>query len=356
MLIGQKPTDEVLIDGHLCIRPSHRAESREAGQNEPMGHDVSAVNSASPVTVDEGPVKWPAIVVHGGAGAYGRVAGDPSLVGRLELGIDASLDAAWGILAQGGDALAAVIAAVRVLEDHGQFNAGRGAVPNTAGQVEMDGSVMDDSGRAGAVACVTRHSAVAAAQAVWAAEGGHSPGQRVLLLAGAGADAFAEASGVPAIEHRATGATGGPGAGPADPTPLPPASEGGTVGAVAVTADGRFAAATSTGGRAGQPPGRVGDTPIPGAGVWAEPGCAVSATGAGEAFILAGFSRMVAAGRAEGGGLPAALQAALAQVARYGGGGGGIALSADRTWAAAFVTRAMARGVRHAGGRHRVIL
>lgn len=322
-----------------------------------MGHDASAFSPASPVTVDEGPVKWPAIVVHGGAGAYERVAGDASLLGRLEAGIDASLDAAWEILAGGGDAVAAVVAAVRVLEDHGQFNAGRGAVPNTAGQVEMDGSVMDDSGRAGAVACVTGHSAVAAAQAVWAAEGGQSPGERVLLLAGAGADAFAEASGVPVIEPLAARATAGrPGAGPADPTPMPPASESGTVGAVAVTADGRFAAATSTGGRAGQPPGRVGDTPIPGAGVWAEPGCAVSATGAGEAFILAGFSRMVAAGRAAEGGLPAALQAALAQVARYGGDGGGIALSADRTWAAAFDTRAMARGVRHAGGRHRVII
>jgi isoaspartyl peptidase/L-asparaginase-like protein (Ntn-hydrolase superfamily) len=243
------------------------------------------------------------------------------------------------------------------LEDHGQFNAGRGSVSNTAGGVEMDGSVMDDRGRAGAVACVTRHSAVAAARAVWAAEGSRSPGERVLLLAGAGADAFAEASGVARIVPLvARSDPAGPGGGPADPTPRPPASGRGTVGAVAVTAAGRFAAATSTGGRAGQPPGRVGDTPIPGAGVWAQPGCAVSATGAGEAFILAGFSRMVAAGQSEGAGLPAALRAALAEVARYGGDGGGIALSGERTWAAAFDTRAMARGLCHAGGRRCVIV
>ena len=251
----------------------------------------------------------------------------------------------------------AVVAAVRVLENDGRFNAGRGAVPNTAGQVEMDGSVMDDTGRAGAVACLTGRSAVAAARAVWAADGGHSPGERVLLIAGPGADAFAAASGAPMIVPLATAVPPGQtGSGAAEPTPIPPASASGTVGAVAVTADGRFAAATSTGGRAGQPPGRVGDTPIPGAGVWAEPGCAVSATGAGEAFILAGFSRMVASGRSAGMGLPDALRAALAEVARYGGDGGGIALSADRSWGAAFDTTAMARGVRHAGGRHLVVL
>ncbi len=128
------------------------------------------------------------------------------------------------------------------------------------------------------------------------------------------------------------------------------------MGAVAVTGAGRFAAATSTGGRRGQPPGRVGDTPIPGAGVWAEPGCAVSATGAGEAFVLAGFSRLVAARQGAGAPLGTALRLALAEVARFGGDGGGIALGRDRTWGAVFDTRAMARGVRHDGGRHTVVL
>lgn len=304
------------------------------------------------VTLDSGPVVWPAIVIHGGAGSYERVHGDKRLIQRLEAAIDAALDAGWAVLAGGGDPVDAVVQAVRVLEDDGDFNAGRGAVPNTAGDVEMDGSVMDDQGRAGAVACLTGHSAVAAARAVWAAEGADPPGGRVLLLAGPGADDFAEAEGVPRIVPLARSDAGRA----ADPTPLPPASASGTVGAVAVSAAGRFAAATSTGGRAGQPPGRVGDTPIPGAGFWAEPGCAVSATGAGEAFILAGFGRLVAGALARDDDLPEAMEAGLAEVARYGGDGGGIALAADRTWAAAYDTRAMARGVRHSGGRRRVIL
>ncbi|HET6965498.1 MAG TPA: isoaspartyl peptidase/L-asparaginase [Acidimicrobiales bacterium] len=318
-----------------------------------MGTD----RARAPLTVDSGFVDWPAIVVHGGAGSYARVQQDRSLADRLATALDAALDAGWAVLVAGGDPLDAVVAAVRVMEDDGDFNAGRGSVPNTAGTVEMDGSVMDDTGRAGAVTCLTGHSAVDAARAVWRAGGEARPGQRTLLLAGQGADHFAHAHGVAALEPLAASPTGGgkrPGA--ADPPPLRPASPDGTVGAVAVSAGGRLAAATSTGGRAGQPPGRVGDTPIPGAGIWAEPGCAVSATGAGEAFVLAGFSRLVARGRAGGAPLAGAMEAALAEVGRYGGEGGGIALDGDRGWAAAFDTPAMARGLHHAGGRLRVVV
>lgn len=310
--------------------------------------------SSSPIHVDTGPVGWPAIVVHDGAGAYERAFGDRALILRLEEAVDAALDAGWAVLGSGGHPVDAAAAAVRVLEDHGDFNAGRGSVPNTAGEVEMDGSVMDGSGRAGAVACLTGHSAVAAARAVWAAEGGVSPGERVLLMAGPGADAFAAAAGVPTLVPVA-GRTGSDG-GPAAPRPLPPFSGEGTVGAVAVTVDGRFGAATSTGGRAGQPPGRVGDTPVPGAGVWADRGCAVSATGAGEAFILAGFSRLVSQRASAGDDLAGAMRTALLEVARYGGTGGGIALSGGGSWVAAYDTRAMARGLLHPGGRYRAVL
>jgi isoaspartyl peptidase/L-asparaginase-like protein (Ntn-hydrolase superfamily) len=90
--------------------------------------------------------------------------------------------------------------------------------------------------------------------------------------------------------------------------------------------------------------------------VWAAPGCAVSATGAGEAFVLAGFSRLVAEQRSDGLGLPDAMRAGLARVAGYGGHGGGIALADDGTWAGTYDTRAMARGVRHGGGRHVVVI
>ncbi|HMC39189.1 MAG TPA: isoaspartyl peptidase/L-asparaginase [Acidimicrobiales bacterium] len=293
------------------------------------------------VTVESSPVEWPAIAVHGGAGSYERLADQPGLTARVEDGVDAALDAGWAVLAAGGGAVDAVVAAVRAFEENGAFNAGRGSVPTSTGTHEMDASVMDDRGRAGAVACLTGWSAVGAAHAVWR----RSAKDGVLLLAGPGADHFAAGHDVPRlgpVSHDGT----------ADPSPL---SEQGTVGAVAVTASGRFAAATSTGGRPGQPPGRVGDTPIPGAGVWAQPGCAVSATGAGEAFILAGFSRLVGSRHSQGSDLPAALRWGLDEVARYRGNGGAVALGSDRTWAAAYDTRAMARGVRHAAGRRRAV-
>jgi isoaspartyl peptidase/L-asparaginase-like protein (Ntn-hydrolase superfamily) len=303
---------------------------------------------ASPFQVDHGSVTWPAIVVHGGAGAYARVVNGgleaDALVAELGSALAAAVEAGWHALTRSADPLGAVVAAVAYLENHGSFNAGRGSVPTTAGSVEMDAAVMDDTGRAGAVACISWHSPIRAAEAVL-----HHGGP--LLIVGPNADVFAGAAHVPTLNPA--------GARSAQVTdPAPPAtseSELGTVGAVAVSADGRFAAGTSTGGRAGQLPGRVGDTPIPGAGLWAGPGCSVSATGTGESFILAGFSRLVAGQHAAGQKLSEALRLALEAVGRFGGSGGGIAL-ADRTWAGAFTTRAMARSVCHAGGRRTMVL
>ncbi len=303
--------------------------------------------SGATIHLDHGRLLWPAVVVHGGAGTYERVTSNESdLSLRLAASVGEAVDAGWrAVSGPDCDPLMAVVAAVTCLEHDGGFNAGRGSVPTTAGTVEMDAGVMDDRGRAGGVACVSRHSAVRTARAVLALGG-------PVLLAGPRADDFAEAQGVPVLEplHTDRGGT-------ADPSPLEGlASPEGTVGAVAVTADGRFAAATSTGGRAGQIPGRVGDTPVPGAGYWAEQGCAVSATGAGEAFLLAGFGRLVGGWHSAGDPLPGALSSALRAVAGYGGDGGGIALGLDGAWAAAFNTRAMARGLRHAGGRATTIL
>lgn len=279
---------------------------------------------------------WPAILVHGGAGTYARLfengADTPSLLESLEQAIGEALDEGWRRLNEGDGALEAAVAAVQAMENHGGFNAGRGSVRNTAGDVEMDAAVMEGDGRAGTVACLQSHSPVRAAQAVLR-DG------KALILAGPNADLFAASAGVAELIPL-------PSAEPADQL-----SEQGTVGAVAVTADGRFAAATSTGGRAGQPPGRVGDTPIPGAGSWAAQNCAVAATGFGEAFVLAGFSRLVASQTVTGGDMGQALARGLEEVARFGGTGGGIALGPDATWAAAFSTKAMARGVRHAAGR-----
>jgi beta-aspartyl-peptidase (threonine type) len=295
-----------------------------------------------PFQVQQGPVTWPAIVVHGGAGAYRRIVEDgpeaATLAAELGAAIEASVDAGWDALHRGRGALAAVVAAVTYLENHGRFNAGLGSVPTTAGTVEMDAAVMDDTGRAGAVACIGWHAPIRAAEAVFEHGG-------PVLVVGPNADTFAARCQVPTLNPAGIDAALGV-----------EGSEQGTVGAVAVSADGRFAAATSTGGRAGQLPGRVGDTPIPGAGVWAQPGCAVSATGTGEAFILAGFSRLVASRHAAGARLAEALGAGLEVVGGYGGEGGGIVLGSDHTWAAAFTATAMARGVRHAQGRHTAII
>ncbi len=300
------------------------------------------------IQLDSGPVTWPAIVVHGGAGTYERLSGDRprgrDLEAELEAAIGSALDAAWTVLA-GGDPVEAVVAAVEFLEDHGGFNAGRGSVPNSRGDIEMDAALMDDAGRAGAVACMAAHAPIRSAQAVMRMTG-------PLLLAGPNADAFAARAGIPRLQPGGALVTRA-----ADPDDFGRASSHeGTVGAVAVSGDGRFAAASSTGGRPGQLPGRVGDTPIPGAGLWAQPGCAVSATGTGEAFVLAGFSRLVGARFTEGEDPLQALRFGLDAVDNYGGNGGGIFLGADGTWAAAFSTVAMARGVRHRTGRQATVL
>jgi isoaspartyl peptidase/L-asparaginase-like protein (Ntn-hydrolase superfamily) len=281
---------------------------------------------------EAGPVTWPALVVHGGAGTYAWIVdASPGKVTEVEDAIAAALDAGWN---HAEDPVEAVVAAVACMEVHGGFNAGRGSVPNTDGRVEMDAAVMDGSGRAGAVACMQAHSPILAARTLLL-------GGEAVLLAGAGADRFAGEAGVPGLVPASAGEH---------------LRQDGTVGAVAVSSDGRFAAAGSTGGRSGQPPGRVGDTPIPGAGLWAGPTCAVSATGMGEAFIMAGFSRMVASAHSSGRVLSESFSAGLDAVAGYGGTGGGIALGADRSWAAAYSTRAMSRGVRDRGGRRVAVI
>jgi isoaspartyl peptidase/L-asparaginase-like protein (Ntn-hydrolase superfamily) len=270
------------------------------------------------------------------------------------------------VLAGGGSALEAVVATVASLEDGGRFNAGRGAVPTSAGTVEFDAGVMDGTtGKVGAV-CAATWPANPVRLAAKVAEVGGPPDGPV-LLAGVGADAFAERYGLDrmtaAMLARATGETedtargrgadGVPGpAGEAGTADSGTFSEAGTVGAVAVDAAGTVAAATSTGGRAGQLPGRVGDSPIPGAGVWADSStAAVSATGAGEAFVVAGFGHRIHWEMQSGREVGAALRAALDAVASLGGDGGGIAVTPDGSFAVGFNSRAMARGWRDSTGQ-----
>jgi len=224
-----------------------------------------------------------ALIAHGGAGAAGPAAERPERQ-RVML---AAVRAGAAILKNGGRALDAVIATVSVLENHPLFNAGYGSVLNSAGQVEMDASVMEVNPgappRAGGVAALSRiRNPIKLARAVME----HSPH---LLLVGAGAERFARSAGISlcrpemmisprARERRWIGGA--------------KAKRGyGTVGAVAVDAHGSMAAATSTGGMSGKLPGRVEDSAIIGAGTFAGPLGAASATGHGEAIILAGLCR-----------------------------------------------------------------
>jgi beta-aspartyl-peptidase (threonine type) len=198
--------------------------------------------------------------------------------------MEAALRAGWEVLARGGAALDAVEAAVRALEDHPRFNAGRGAVLTSAGTVELDASIMEgDRLRCGAVAAVTGipHPVTLARRVL-------EDGRHVLLVA-EGARAFARASGVPECDpawlvterqwrrHQER---------------LAPGAAAGTVGAVALDRRGTMAAATSTGGTAGKLPGRVGDSALIGCGTYADSTLGgVSCTGTGEAIIRVVLAR-----------------------------------------------------------------
>lgn len=286
--------------------------------------------------LESGILAPPAVVVHGGAGEFGRRR-SPGELARLEEGLAAALDAAWEVLSRGAPALEAVVEAVARLESSGDFNAGRGAVATSEGTVETDAAVMEGaSGRTGAICAATwPESPVRAAREVMTLGG---PAKGPILLAGRGADRFCENAG---LARRDPAALSGEG--------VVPISRSGTVGAVALDRDGHLAAATSTGGRLGKLPGRVGDSPIVGAGTWADDRtAAVSATGEGESFLVAGFAHRVDWAVSAGAPLEAALKAALEAVRSRGGQGGAIVLARDGRFAVGFDTFAMARGWRDA--------
>src|SRR5687767_10292291 len=245
-------------------------------------------------------------------------------------------------------ALDAVVAAVMVLEDSPLFNAGRGSCFNADGEIEMDASIMDGEGlRAGAVAAVKRiRNPVLAARAVMEKT-------RHVLLAGDGAERFARAQGL-ALEKPSYFAT---------EKRLSALKRNlkyhhGTVGAVALGLDGNLAAATSTGGYTGKLPGRIGDSPLIGAGNYADNrACAVSGTGLGEAFIRAAVGHDICArmlyARAS---LVAAARAALAAVARVGGDGGLIAVDGRGNVAMPFNSEGMHRACVDRRGRRTVAI
>lgn len=259
-------------------------------------------------------------------------------------GLARALEAGSAILRAGGHALDAVEASVRVLEDDPQFNAGRGSVFTAEGRVECDAAIMDGRDRmAGAVAGVrSTRNPVTLARAVM----DESPH---VFLAGSGADAFARAHGIEAAE---------PGWFEtaermrqldellADPdAPFDVGMKYGTVGAVARDAAGHVAAATSTGGLTGKKWGRVGDSPLIGAGTYADDRAgAISCTGAGEFFIRLGVAHEIAARvRLCGDEMQAAADVLIAELSALGGRGGVIIAPASGRSGWAFNTRGMYR-------------
>lgn len=298
------------------------------------------------------------LAVHGGAGV---IAPGPDEA-AYHAGLTLALEAGQAILAAGGSALDAVTAAVVALEDCPLFNAGHGAVFNGAQAHELDAGIMDGRDlRAGAVAAV-RHvrNPVLAARALLD-EG------RFVLLCGEGGDRFAVQSGLAAVpnEYFSTGARRtqlaavralDPSSVALDHSAPGSAAAGGhrfgTVGAVALDSGGNLAAATSTGGMTNKRPGRVGDTPMPGAGVYANnTSCAVSATGTGEHFMRVCVGHDIHARMAYGGAsLAAAADCTIAALGAIEGEGGLIALDRDGTLAMPFNSRGMYRGWVRAGG------
>ena len=282
----------------------------------------------------------PALVIHAGAGPRSPWRGEREPEMRAAL-LDA-LDRGRAVLERpGGAAIDAVQAAIQYMEDECEFfNAGRGAALCSDGTVELSAAVMRGSDRAaGGVALVRRtRQPIAVARAVLE----HSPH---VLIVGRATDQFAARHGLEqcdpsyfVTDHqlgrlRQAGSD----------------FERGTVGAVCIDAHGELVAGTSTGGRRGQMPGRVGDTPLIGAGTWADARVAISCTGEGEAFIRTAAAHQVAARLAAGAPLAQAADEALRDVGLVDGVGGLIAVDAAGDVTMPFTTDVMNRAVWRAG-------
>ena len=291
------------------------------------------------------------LMVHGGCGAMRPGGLDPAQDEAARIGLGAALDAGERTLAGGGSALDAVEAAARVLEDDPLFNAGRGSVLNYEGGIDLDAAIMDGRNRdAGAVAGVrTIRCPIGLARAVME-QSDH------VLLSFEGAEEFAGLHGFETVdpawfetpERRAqldrVLAAGGR---------FDADVKYGTIGAVAVDSAGHVAAATSTGGLTAKRWGRIGDSPLIGAGTFADDrSAAVSATGSGEFFMRAVAAHQVADRiRLGGASLRQAIDQTLADIREMGGTGGLIAVAPSGEAAWGFTTSGMYRGVAGPDGR-----
>ncbi|WP_338870191.1 isoaspartyl peptidase/L-asparaginase [Myxococcus stipitatus] len=302
--------------------------------------------------------KW-GLVIHGGAGVISRENLSAEREAEVRAALQQALQAGHAVLAKGGSSLDAVTAAVRILEDSPHFNAGKGAVFNHDGINELDAAIMDGTTRSAGAVAGLRHvkNPIELARRVME----NSPH---VMMIGEGAEQFAKAQGVELVdpkyfytEDRWQGlqrALEKERAAPAQPPsslrpgvdPVTGDHKFGTVGAVALDQAGNLAAATSTGGMTNKRYGRVGDSPIIGAGTYADPRCAVSATGHGEFFIRYTVARDICA-RVEYQDLPlpeAANVVVNDVLVKAGGEGGVIAMDREGNVAMPFNSLGMYRG------------
>ena len=293
------------------------------------------------------------LAIHGGAGTMARGKMTPAIERDLRAGLQRALEAGHEILKDRGSSLDAVVASVRVMEDDPLFNAGRGAVFTSAGTHEMDAAIMDGKTlKAGAVGGLERvKNPISLARAVME----DSPH---VMLVGRGAELFARQIGAELVDAEyfyteerwhalqrvqkaeAEARSSGKEFVASDQ------DRHGTVGAVALDREGNLAAATSTGGNTNKRPGRLGDTPIIGAGTYARnQTCAMSATGDGEYFIRLVAGHEISA-LMEHCAMPLerAAQAVIAKVTELGGTGGLIAIDRDGNISLPFNTSGMYRG------------
>ncbi len=303
--------------------------------------------AAALMTIATAPASTPqwTLVIHGGAGVIERSRIRPEQDAAIRAALARSLETGSAILKKGGTSLDAVEAAVRILEDDPNFNAGRGAVFTYEGTNELDAAIMDGRDRrAGAITGSTRtKNPIGLARAVME----NSPH---VMLSGKGADQFAVEQGLEQADpsYFAT---------PERRRQLDEMKANklssfdvdlkyGTVGAVAVDQAGHVAAATSTGGLTGKRWGRIGDSPIIGAGTYADDrACAVSATGAGEFFIREGVAHEICARvRFNREKIVGAADTVMADVKALGGSGGVIVVHPDGTGGWSFNTPGMYRG------------
>ncbi|HEV3151025.1 MAG TPA: isoaspartyl peptidase/L-asparaginase [Acidobacteriaceae bacterium] len=321
--------------------------------------------------------KW-AIAIHGGAGEEEWQHMDAATEAAYHASLARALDAGAAVLGKGGRSIDAVEAAIEILEDDPLFNAGRGAAFDAEGKNEMDAAVMDGATlEAGSVAGVSAtKNPISLARAVME----HSP---YVMMVGPGADAFAVSQHLPQmppsyffiemrwqellgvlreqgkpIPPRPSGVPAAPQARAVPQSVAPFAHRFGTVGAVARDAHGNVSAGTSTGGMQGKLPGRVGDSPVIGAGTYAaNDSCAVSATGVGEYFIrLDAAKEICALVKLKGMSTSAAAdQVIRGEVAKLKGGEGGVIVldqKSDPVWS--YNTLGMFRARQVEGGKPEV--